>query len=124
MGDWSCEFKPTGLEPFELSGVPDGVNAAQFLLDRAKKENVVLTEEIDRLKHEVEAGARDEKELFNCRKACERLDSDNDSLRKQLVDALAERRRLEGQRQQWLDRDRDNQIVIRTLKDVISDLVR
>lgn len=91
MGDWSCEFKPTGLEPFELSGVPDGVNAGQFLLDRAKKENVVLTEEIERLE-------------------------------KKIRDLDAENRRLRDNRQQWLNRDRDNQIVIQTLKDVISHL--
>jgi chromosome segregation ATPase len=43
-------------------------------------------------------------------------------LDKKIVDLEAENRRLRDMRQQWLDRDRDNQIVIQTLKDVISDL--
>lgn len=95
-----------------------------------------LTNRVRQLQSEVDAMGADEKELSACRDRCavlekaaeewrNRLDAeqtDSHRLRTKNQELTQELNRLKDQRQQWLDRDRDNQIVIQTLKDVISDL--
>lgn len=112
------------------------INTQQNKIEAMGEASSSMREEISRLKCEVEAGDKDEKELYACRdrclileKAAEEYRKDWDAsqaevrrLDKKIVDLEAENRRLKDMRQQWLDRDRDNQIVIQTLKDVISDL--
>lgn len=78
-----------------------------------------LRAEIWGLKGEIEAALKVQEDY---RKAHETAEAEVARLREQATSLVQENRHLKDNRQQWLDRDRDNQIVIQTLKDVISDL--
>ena len=120
----------------EIGILDDLFQKACDALEHESKHAEQLLQHVSQLRSEVEAGDKDEKEIYACRDRCVVLEGeadqwlerykaeekDNERLRTKVQELTQELNRLKDQRQQWLDRDRDNQIVIQTLKDVISDL--